>query len=64
MRCKACNAEIEVKWIVPLGTTTPILESLCFECLKWVEVAKSKYPLRPPTARRKPKPELPYEEDS
>lgn len=52
--CRACNAEIEVKWIVPLGTNTPILESLCSFCLKWVEVAKSKEPLKPPTARRRP----------
>ncbi len=51
--CRACNNNVEVKWIAPIGATILYLEDLCQECLVWVEVAKSKRSLIPPNARRK-----------
>lgn len=54
-RCRGCNKEIEVKWVQPEGCKKPILECLCYTCLWWVDVAKSKEPLQPPNARRKPR---------
>lgn len=54
--CRACDKEIEVKWWVPVGTKTPILENLCHECLAWAEIAKSPGPLLPPGGKRKPLP--------
>lgn len=63
-RCKACNKEIDVKFILPDGAGSPLLESLCYECLLWADVAKQQATLNPPTGRRKPNyDKLPWEED-
>lgn len=62
-RCRACDNEIDVKWFVPEGCKTPVLECLCPKCLLWADVAKQPGKLAEPNARRKPKYDpLPWEE--
>jgi uncharacterized protein CbrC (UPF0167 family) len=33
MRCKACDKMMNVSFHTPVGTTTPLLETLCPKCL-------------------------------
>ena len=53
-KCKACDNDMEVKYVVPVGCTNAILENLCQKCLVWVDIARKPGPLKPPLGRRRP----------
>lgn len=64
MHCKACDREITVKWVTPIGASKPMLESLCNTCLMWASIAMQVGEPTSQNARRKPRETVRYEEDS